>query len=243
MKIILETIVGSTLHGTSVDDGLEDLDLMAIGVEDPNRFLGFSVEDTIVTRTKPDGVRSEAGDVDYVCYGLKKYLRLALAGNPTLLLALFAPKDKIRILTEEGKQLQALAPHIVSKQIFNPFRGYMKQQHDRLMGLAGQKNVTRPELIEKYGFDTKYAGHTVRLGYQGIELLKTGRLELPTPKRDIIVDVRTGKYTLDQISMMINILEGSLVNAFETSKLPEHPDFEKVEAWMIDQYINTWAEK
>lgn len=29
-KTILEAIVGSTIHGTAVSDGLEDLDLMAV---------------------------------------------------------------------------------------------------------------------------------------------------------------------------------------------------------------------
>lgn len=33
-KVILEAVVGSTAHGTSVNDGLEDLDLMAIVLED-----------------------------------------------------------------------------------------------------------------------------------------------------------------------------------------------------------------
>src|SRR5688572_31106775 len=37
----------------------------------------------------------------------------------------------------------------------------------------------RPELEEMYGFDTKYAMHMLRLGFQGVELLTTGRLNLP----------------------------------------------------------------
>jgi uncharacterized protein len=90
-SIILESIVGSTLHGTSVADGLEDLDLMAIVIESKERLIGFDTTDTWTFRTKPDGVRSEAGDVDWVGYGLRKYLKLALAGNPSILLPLFAP--------------------------------------------------------------------------------------------------------------------------------------------------------
>ena len=35
--------------------------------------------------------------------------------------------------------------------------------------------VNRPELIAAHGYDTKYAGHVLRLGYQGIEFLETGR--------------------------------------------------------------------
>lgn len=244
MNIILETVVGSTLHGTSVDDGLEDLDLMAIGIEPMDKILGFFTEDTIVKRTKPVGVRSEAGDVDYVCYGLRKYLNLALKGNPTILLALFSTGENVRLVTKEGRELQALAPYIVSKKVFDPFRGYMKQQYDRLMGLSGQKNVTRPELIEKYGFDTKYAGHIVRLGLQGIELLMTGKLRLPMQDLDrkLVVDVRTGKYSLEEIGEIVKGLEQGIILADRQSKLPEAPNWAKVEEWMLKTYANVWHE-
>jgi hypothetical protein len=241
-KTILETIVGSTLHGTNVEDGLEDLDLMAIVLEDKLDFIGFNQKDTWVSRTKPEGVRSEAGDTDYVAYGLKKYLSLALKGNPTVLLALFAPPISIRISTPEGLELQRLAPKIVSKKIFDPFRGYMKQQHERLLGTLGQKNVTRPELIEKYGFDTKYAGHIVRLGIQGKQLLDCGRLALPMNKadRNLVVEVRTGKHTLNQVSELIKTLESELVSSYNTSFLQDYPDTLFVENWMIENYINHW---
>jgi hypothetical protein len=43
------------------------------------------------------------------------------------------------------------------------------------------RDVTRPELVEKHGYDTKFAAHMVRLGYQGVELLETGRFTLPLP--------------------------------------------------------------
>ena len=54
----------------------------------------------------------------------------------------------------------------------------MQRQRERMIGTRGQMNVTRPELISKYGYDTKYAGHLVRLGYQGIEVMLSGGLTL-----------------------------------------------------------------
>lgn len=174
-KTIPEVIVGSTLHGTFLQDELKDLDLMSIPLENQKTFAGFNPTDTWTSRTKPIGVRSEAGDVDWVGYGLRKYLQLALKGNPTILLALFAPTEYIREITSEGHELRALAPAIISKAVYMPFRGYVRQQHERLLGLRGQHNVKKdPELINMYGYDTKYAAHIVRLGLQGEELLLTG---------------------------------------------------------------------
>ena len=243
-RLVLECVVGSTVHGTSVNDGLEDLDLMAIVLETPRAFMGFSQTDTWVERTKPDGVRSEAGDVDRSIYGLRKYLSLALKGNPTMLLALFVPEEFIRFNSDTGQELQALYPLIVSRECVSPFRGYMKQQHERLLGLRGQRNVTRPELVEAYGYDTKYAGHIIRLGFQGAEVLRTGRLTLPMPpeERDLCVAVRSGKYTLAQVSGLIIEAEERLRRAAETTEIRPYGDREAVQKWMIATYLREFCE-
>ena len=239
---ILEFICGSTLHGTSVDDGLEDFDMMEIVVERPRQFVGFGPVDTWVHRTKPDGVRSEKGDIDLAVYGLRKYLHLALKGNPTILLALFAPQAFIKRYDVRGMQLQALAPYIVSKQCYWPWSGYMKQQHERLLGLRGQRNVTRPELVDRYGYDTKYAGHIVRLGLQGEEILTTGKMTLPLPQeqRELVLKIRTGGYTLAAVSEVIIDVEKRIEAAFEKSPLRLWPDREAVEKWMLRTYLTAW---
>lgn len=241
-KTILEAVVGSTVHGTAVNDGLEDLDLMAVILEDQRTFAGFNATDTWTARTKPMGVRSEAGDVDWVGYGLRKYLHLAMRGNPSMLLALFTPIEQVREITREGEELRDLAPAIVSKAAYMPFRGYMRQQHERLLGLRGQRNVTRPELVEAYGYDTKYAAHVVRLGMQGRELLSTGRISLPIPPDDraLVVRIRTGGYTLAAVSELIIDAEKMLDAAFKQSTLPDKPNTELLEAWMLNTYLAHW---
>lgn len=252
-KTILETVVGSTLHGTSVDDGLEDLDLMAIVLESYPEFIGFKLNDdkvivadnnpdTWVTRTKPDHVRSEAGDIDHVAYGLKRYLRLALKSNPTVLLPLFAPPNSTRVLTEQGQQLRELTPYLLSRGAYSTFRGYMHQQFERLIGTRGQMNVTRPELISAYGYDTKYAGHILRLGYQGQSLLLTGRIPLPMPdaEREQVIKVRTGGYPFERITEFLKEQEAALEVALRQSILPETPDFDHVNKTMIRMYSDYW---
>lgn len=53
----------------------------------------------------------------------------------------------------------------------------------RLLGARGgghgRRGGGRQELIEAHGYDTKYAMHCARLGFQCIELLSTGGLTLP----------------------------------------------------------------
>lgn len=64
------------------------------------------------------------------------------------------------------------------------YRGYMQSQAMRLLGLRGggggrRGGGGREELIEAHGYDTKYAMHCARLGFQCLELLDTGHLNLP----------------------------------------------------------------
>lgn len=109
-------------------------------------------------------------------YSLRKWTRLALKGNPTIMLLLFTPEEQLVYCDELGAELRALTPSIISRRVQGPFLGYLKAQNQRLTGERGQKRIHCPELEEMYGFDTKCAMHMLRLGFQGVELLTTGRL-------------------------------------------------------------------
>ena len=92
---ILRATVGSTVHGLH-HGGQDDRDEMAVFVEPPEYLLGLARARGIrgglygfehyVERTQPEGMRSGPGDLDLVAYSVRKYVRLALKGHPTILL-------------------------------------------------------------------------------------------------------------------------------------------------------------
>jgi hypothetical protein len=49
-------------------------------------------------------------------HSLRKFARLALKGNPTVLILLFVPSEQLLLRTQLGDELQALAPAFVSRQ-------------------------------------------------------------------------------------------------------------------------------
>ncbi|HEY1366363.1 MAG TPA: hypothetical protein VGF23_04585 [Gaiellaceae bacterium] len=91
--------------------------------------------------------------------------------------------------------MRALRGTLLSRRAGRGYLGYLHGQKQRLLGIQGQKRVNRPELVEAHGFDTKYAMHAARLGYQGLELLETGSLTLPMPEpeRSRVMAIRTGR--------------------------------------------------
>jgi hypothetical protein len=112
-----------------------------------------------------------------------------------------------------------------------------------MTGERGQMRVNRPELIEQYGFDTKYAGHVLRLGYQGIEFLETGALTLPLPEpnRTRILDVRNGRVPFADVLAEASELQQRLETLLRESPLAEHPDHDAVNEFLADAYRNWWS--
>jgi predicted nucleotidyltransferase len=246
---ILRGLVGSTVHGLNVNDGIEDRDEMGVCVEtfESAMTLGTPFEQFIyrsaAEREGRANARSTAGDLDLTIYSLRKWMRLALKGNPTILLLLFTPDDQLVSYDAMGVELRALTPAIVSRRAQAPFLGYLQAQKQRLSGERGQKRIHRPELEEMYGFDTKYAMHMLRLGFQGVELLTTGGLSLPMrePERSFLLDVRRGKVSERECFEKAEELERRLVELENTSALPESPDESRVERWVLDAYRRRWA--
>ena len=239
---ILRTVVGSTVHGTAVS-GQDDLDLMGICVEPPEYVVGLRRFDQYIFRTQPEGVRSGPGDVDLTVYSARKWCRLALAGNPTVLLPLFVSEAHIVSITDAGKELRNMAYAFASKRAGKAFLGYMTQQRERLIGVRGGKHTNRPELIEKYGYDSKYAAHMIRLGLQGVEFMTTGKLELPANEetRSTLIAVRTGQMPYDDILTLAADLERQVEDLLVTSPLPRDANEAVVESWLLCTYHEAWS--
>src|SRR5439155_6508933 len=135
----------------------------------------------VMLRTQPEGARSGPGDVDRTLHSLRRFVRLAATGNPSILMCFWAP---VEFATDEGNELCALGDAFVGRHVIPRYRGYMQAQAMRLLGLRGgghgrRGGGGREELIAAHGYDTKYAMHAARLGFQCIELLTTRHLSLP----------------------------------------------------------------
>lgn len=239
---VLRATVGSRVHGLNLP-GADDRDEMGVCIEPPEYVIGHANFEQHIERSRPEGERSRPGDLDLVVYSLRKWMKLALSGNPTAILLLFVPEDEwVESISPYAHELQALAPSIVSKRAGHAFLGYMESQRQRLMGERGQKNVKRPELEEAHGFDTKYAMHVLRLGFQGFEILHHGRLTLPMVdgEREYLMAVRRGEVEFAEVVARATGLEGDVRRELESSELRDEPDRAAVNAWLVLTYRAWW---
>jgi hypothetical protein len=107
----------------------------------------------------------------------------------------------------------------------NSMRAYeqAKRDYDAYLGWKNKRNPKRAMLEEKYGMDTKHVSHLVRLYRMGIEILETGEVLVHRPDAQQLLDIRNGKWSYDYLMSWIDETKQQLIQAKETSKLPEKP--------------------
>ena len=110
----------------------------------------------------------------------------------------------------------------------------------RLLGQKGQKNIHRADLEQKHGYDTKYAMHVIRLYGEAKELMEHGRISLPRPDRDELVEIRNGKYSLREIQELGQQLEAEALSAQANSPRPNEIDRAAISDLIADTQLEFW---
>ena len=256
--LVLRVQVGSGVHGTSVS-GQDDRDELGIclepaayvtglarvpaGTSADARMVPFEQYERHTAWDRSGGVanRSGVGDLDVTVYSARKWARLALDGNPTVLLVLFVPDAEVVFRDEVGAELTDNAHRFVSALAGERFLGYLRAQKEAMTSGKGT-HTPRPELIAVHGYDTKFAMHALRLGYQGIELLTTGRITLPVPEPALshLRAVRRGQRTLADTIAAIDRIEAELVAAAASTTVPAQPDRQWVDRWLHRTHVAYW---
>lgn len=239
----------STLALTT-QDGADD-DQMGIFIPHPRHLLSLPTTDyddytyrsTNNAPHTPD-TRSTPQTTDLTVYSLRKFVHLAAQGNPNLISTLFAPPHQMLLTSPTGQALLHLTPAILSKQAASKFLGYLSSQRQGLTNPSG-RHTNRPELIQKHGYDTKFAYHLLRLGFQGVQLLTEHTITLPIPPapREFLIAVRQGKIPLDNVLQLADTLTNNLSTLKIQSTLPEYPDYPAIDSFLIKAHLTAWEGK
>lgn len=232
---------GSYQHGASIPGKLSDIDLFGVYVEPPSRALGVNDESHFTGGTSDQYVRNKPGDEDYKCYTLQRWARLACQGNPTVLGFLYTPCNVPGVWSNcilPNKNLFKARTHAKS------FLGYAKGQVGRLDGAKGQgKHGQRPELEEAFGYDTKAAMHLMRLLFEAEEYMNTGEITYPRPEKDLLLDIRQGKWAWEKLFAEYYGMRERVEQAMEKSALPDHVNRGQISMLLAECYITHWGSR
>lgn len=227
-RLVLVAQRGSESHNTYVPptdpNSIDDRDVYAVAIPYRDYYLGTK------QWQHAESIKTDAnGEVwDVVIDELKKFVGMLTKSNPNVFGMLWL-RDEHYIQRTPIADLLIENRHLfVSRRFgFDAFAGYARGQFKKMEagaynGIMGDK---RKGLVDKYGYDCKNAAHCIRLLHMGEEYMRDRTLNVfRTWDRDMIVDIKTGGWTLTKVKDYAEKKFSDIQKAHDESKLPDAPD-------------------
>ncbi|WP_028777215.1 nucleotidyltransferase domain-containing protein [Shimazuella kribbensis] len=229
-RTIILAPTGSYAYGTNTETS--DRDYKGVCIPPIEYYLGL---DSFNEYNKSGGknFRNTKDDIDVTIIHINKFVKDALQGVPNNIEILFSRQQDYLKVTSLGQRLIDNRHYFLSKHIKIKFGGYAYSQIQKLK--AKKNNDTgRQDLVDAYGYDTKFFMHSIRLLTSAIEILETGDFSTFRSNRQLLLDCRNGKYSLKDALEMIEMYDNQLNVALEKSKLPKTPDYQKINELLMD---------
>lgn len=210
--VILRVGLGSRAFGLATETSDED----RRGVFLPPAELTWSLF------KPPEQVEHASEGIEEVDWELEKFLRLALQANPNILETLWSPQ--VLHITALGQELRDLRAAFLSRHLYKTYSGYVLSQF-RLM----RRN------FEKTGkYKAKHAMHLIRLLYSGIHALRNGEILVDVgDQRNELLGIKGGGLSFEEVRTRALELDQLFQQAFAATRLPERPDYERVNRFLI----------
>jgi predicted nucleotidyltransferase len=157
------------------------------------------------------------------CYWeIEKFLLLALKANPNILECLYTPV--VELATPLAEELLSIRSIFLSQLIYQTYNGYVMSQFKKMS----------QDLRNKGAIRAKHAMHLIRLLLSGIAILREGTLQLRMEEyRDSLLEIRRGGIPWEEINAWRLRLHKEFDAAFATTRLPEFPDYERANEFLL----------
>lgn len=237
-RTLLVCYRGSVTHGMYMpasEDGIDDVDTLAVSVGPPDHYIGLSEWGSRGTkeskRDLPSGIY-----LDHVEYEVQKFVGLLLKANPNVVGMLWLKPEHYLHVSPSGQRLIDNRSLFASKKAYHSFSGYAYSQLKRMRSPAtGYMGKKRKQLFEAHGFDSKNAAHLIRLLRMGEEFLMTGEMNVDRSgiDSDELLAIKRGEVSLYQIERLADEGFADCESAYKVSPLPEEPDYEEAERLLM----------
>lgn len=230
MNVLLKGIVGSTAYGLNHEGS--DVDYMGVFAAPTSEILGLD------WHGKKESLNTK--DPDTTFHEAKKFAMLCLNGNPSVSELLWL--DTYTGMSDAGMGLVNIRHSFLSaKRVRDSYLGYAASQFGRLKNRGdGSFSADTRKRTEKH------ARHLVRLVEQGYHLYRSGELVVNLRSNASEVDpewvFKMGKTIADNPLWAERYMKLA-GERFDTAKpaVPEHPDRDAVERWLISVRRADWG--
>lgn len=235
------TIMGSDAYGVS--SGSSDLDIYGWCI--PHKRIvfphlsghipGFGQQPEKFEQWSEHHIKDTSSDkeYDFAVYSIVKYFQLIMENNPNMIDSLFTPRRCIIHSTKISEFVRSKRKDFLHKGAWHKFKGYSYSQMHKMDIKSNASNPKRDADIQKYGMDTKFAYHVVRLLCEVEQILVEGDLDLERNSEQL-KSIRRGELTLDQIKGWFTDKEKSLEEVYNKSELPYKADEDKIKGYLLE---------
>ena len=184
-----------------------------------NKYLN-STEGLITTNTKAEYIISETNI--NIINSLSETFREILKDLSNDIIPIKNDElDKISTILSELKSEFPELVKITDEKMLYTYLSLVKGYYDEL--------TDRSVRTRKYGFDTKFAYHIVRLIDESQQILETGDLDLQDEgRREIMKTIRNGEWTFERICEYFEMKEKQLESVYTNSTLQYSPNIAKI---------------
>ena len=162
-------------------------------------------------------------NLDISVYSLVRFFDLAMKGNPNIIELLFTSPDLVMHNTVLGDMLVGSRDLFLTNNIIPRFLGFYYSQRNKLF--EAPMGTEKAGLIEKYGYDSKAAYHSMRLLLELEQLLETGDMSLAL-YGDLLTGIRFGGFSPEDVKEMLALKAERVANKKEHSVLRDTPNEE-----------------
>jgi len=234
--------MGSIAYGVSSDNS--DLDIYGFCIPPKEiifphlagEILGFGKQKQRFEQYQQHGVENKTAcggkgqEYDITVYNIVKYFQLCMDNNPNMIDSLFTPENCIIHRTNISDMVHDNRRLFLHKGSWHKFKGYAYSQVHKMSNKNPEGK--RKELVEKYGYDVKFAYHVVRLLNEIEQILTEEDLDLQR-NREQLKSIRRGEWTEEEVREYFARKERELETAYLNSKLPHSPDEDKIKALLL----------
>lgn len=209
-RVIYRCVVGSRAFGLAT----EDSDTDRRGIYLPPAELHWSLYGV------PEQLENDANQEAY--WELQKFLVMALKGNPNILECLYSPL--VELATPLAEELLAMREAFLSRLVYQTYNGYVMSQFKRMQQDLRNQGRIKP----------KHVMHLMRLLLSGIHVLRHGEVPVDVgAHRERLLAIKREEMPWDEVEAWRKSLHREFDRALEESKLPERPDYERADAFLI----------
>jgi hypothetical protein len=218
-RVIYRCVIGSQAYGLA--EAESDVDRRGIYL--PPADAHWSLYGV------PQQLENEATQEAY--WELQKFLVLALKANPNVLECLFTPL--VETATPLAQELLAMRSAFLSRLVYQTYNGYVLSQFKKM-----QSDIRNHGSVK-----WKHVMHLIRLLLSGIGVLRHGTVPVAVGEhRDKLLAIRRGDVPWEEVEAWRLGLHREFNTAFATTALPERPDYERANVFLISARRRSMAE-